>query len=81
MVLPRRLYLVSGTPQSVVGSHCILAVLSQDEDDHSAEGPNVFQQLGVLRTVAQKAQESAGNERPSIARPAREARDALKMME
>ncbi|KAI0657693.1 ARM repeat-containing protein [Cubamyces menziesii] len=71
-------YLVSGTPQSVVGSHCILAVLSPDEDDHSAERPNVFQQLGVLRAVAQKAQESAGNEKPSISRPAREARDILK---
>ncbi|KAI0628364.1 ARM repeat-containing protein [Trametes polyzona] len=71
-------YLVAGTPPSVLSSHCILAVLSPDDDDEPQEGPNVFQQLGVLRSVAQKALESAANEKPSIARPAREARDLLK---
>ncbi|CDO72622.1 hypothetical protein BN946_scf184985.g41 [Trametes cinnabarina] len=72
-------YLVAGTPQSVLASHCILAVLSPDEEDEGiAEGPNVFQQLAVLRGVTQKALESAANEKPSIARPAREARDLLK---
>ena len=70
-------HLVAGTPQSVVSSHCILAVVSPDEEDETDE-PNVFQKLGVLRKVAQKAQESAANEKPSIARPARGARDALK---
>ncbi|TBU31959.1 ARM repeat-containing protein [Dichomitus squalens] len=70
--------LVAGTPQSVLASHCILAVVAPDEEDDLVEGPNVFQRLGVLRKVAQKAQESAANEKPSIARPAREARDALK---
>ena len=76
---------MGGTPQSVLSSHCIRAVVAPDEDEEDdagdASGPNVFQRLGVLKQVAQKAQESAGNERPSIARPAREARDALKMME
>ncbi|KAI0644913.1 ARM repeat-containing protein [Trametes meyenii] len=74
-------YLVSGTPQSVLASHCILAVLSPDDDDDHAHDttPNAFQQLGVTRAVAQKAQESAANEKPSIARPAREARDLLKV--
>ena len=73
-------HLVAGTPQSVVSSHCILAVVSPDDDDDVQDGPNVFQKLGVLRKVAQKAQESAGNEKPSIARPAREAREALKAL-
>ncbi|KAI0366693.1 ARM repeat-containing protein [Pilatotrama ljubarskyi] len=71
-------YLVAGTPQSVLSSLCIRAVVSSDDDDDSQEGPNVFQQLGVTRAVAQKALESAANEKPSIARPAREARDLLK---
>ncbi|KAJ2980691.1 hypothetical protein NUW54_g10969 [Trametes sanguinea] len=71
-------YLVAGTPPSVLSSHCILAVLSPDEDAEETDGPNVFQQLGVLRAVAQKALESAANEKPSISRPAREARDLLK---
>ncbi|KAH9856756.1 ARM repeat-containing protein [Lenzites betulinus] len=71
-------YLVSGTPQSVLSSQCILAVVSTDEDEDEVEGPNVFQALGLFRTVAQKAMESAANERPNIARPAREARDLIK---
>ncbi|OJT01635.1 Translational activator GCN1 [Trametes pubescens] len=71
-------YLLAGTPQSVLSSHCILAVVSPDEDNDQSDAPNAFQQLGVLRSVAQKAQESAVNEKPSIARPAREARDVLK---
>lgn len=62
----------------MLSSHCILAVVSPDDDDDEQEGPNAFQKLGVLRSVAQKAQESAVNEKPSIARPAREAREALK---
>ncbi|KAI0764358.1 ARM repeat-containing protein [Trametes elegans] len=71
-------YLFAGTPQSVLSSHCILAVVAPDDEDDHTEGPNVFQQLGVLRSVAQKAQEGATSERPSIARPARLARDAIK---
>ncbi len=75
-----RAYLVAGTPQSALASHCIRAVVVPDDDDDIVEGPNVFQQLGLLRKVAQKAQESAANEKQSIARPAREARDALKAL-
>ncbi|KAI0827665.1 ARM repeat-containing protein [Trametes gibbosa] len=71
-------YLVVGTPQSVLSSHCILAVVSHDEDADEVEGSNVFQELGLLRAVAQKALESAANERPNVARPAREARDLIK---
>ena len=75
-----RTYLVGGTPQSVLASHCIRAVVSPDDDDEEPQSSNIFQRLGLLKQVAQKATESAGNERPSIARPAREARDALKAM-
>ncbi|KAI0757516.1 ARM repeat-containing protein [Daedaleopsis nitida] len=71
-------YLVAGTPQSAVCSHCILAIVSPDEEDDDTDEPNVFQKLGVLRKVAQKAQESTANDRLSVARPAREARDILK---
>ncbi|RDX47550.1 ARM repeat-containing protein [Lentinus brumalis] len=71
-------HLVAGTPQSVLASHCIRAVVSPDDEEDETDGPNVFQKLGVLKKVAQKALESAANEKPSIARPAREARDALK---
>ncbi|KAH9925947.1 ARM repeat-containing protein [Epithele typhae] len=73
-------HLVGGTPQSVLAAHCIRAVVApdEDEDDNSAQTENVFQRLGVLRMVAQKAQECAANERPMIARPGREARDAIK---
>ena len=71
--------LVAGTPQSVVSSHCILATLSPDDEEDQPE-TNVFQKLGILRKVAQKVQESAANEKPSIARPAREAREALKAL-
>ena len=68
----------------MLSSHCIRAVVVPDDDedeDPASSGPNVFQRLGLLRQVTQKAQDNAGNERPSIARPAREARDALKAME
>jgi hypothetical protein len=59
----------------VLSSHCILAVLA-DEDRQGNE--NVFQSLGVMRTVAQKVLESIGADRPAVARPAREARDLLR---
>ncbi|KIY43656.1 translational activator GCN1 [Fistulina hepatica ATCC 64428] len=72
-------YLVGGTPASVLSSHAILAVLeAQSEDDSHL--PNVFENLGLLRDVAQKVQESTLNEKPSIARPAREARELLKAL-
>ncbi|KAI5824961.1 ARM repeat-containing protein [Schizophyllum commune Tattone D] len=72
-------YLVSDTPQTLMSSHAILTVVEEDEEDDSTHGqPNLFQQLGLLLGVAQKAIESAGNERPAIARPARLARDIIK---
>jgi hypothetical protein len=72
---------VAGTSQSVISSHVILAVLSQDEESDSNDEPNLFQKLSLLRSVAQKVQESAANEKPIIARPSREARDLLKELD
>ncbi|KAI5891871.1 ARM repeat-containing protein [Schizophyllum commune H4-8] len=72
-------YLVSDTPQTLMSSHVILTVVEEDEEDESTHGQlNLFQKLGLLLGVAQKAIESAGNERPAIARPARLARDIIK---
>lgn len=72
-------HLVSGTPISPLSSQIILAVVSPSESDSSsAPHPNLFQQLSLLRSVAQKVQESVGSDKPIIARPAREARDILK---
>ncbi|KAF7356649.1 TOG domain-containing protein [Mycena venus] len=71
-------YLVGGTPPSVVASHTIVALLTPDEDTPE---PNLFQKLSLLRSVAQKVQESAANDKPFIARPAREARELLKELE
>ena len=62
-----------------MSSHAILTLVEEDEEDELTHGqPNLFQQLGLLLGVAQKAIESAGNERPAIARPARLARDIIK---
>jgi hypothetical protein len=71
-----RTYLIAGTAPSVLSSQCILATVS-DED---LQGDNAFQQLGVLRAVAQKVLESTSNERPAVARPAREARELIKQL-
>ncbi|KAF5354845.1 hypothetical protein D9756_005584 [Leucocoprinus leucothites] len=72
-------YLSSGTPPSVLSSHALRAVLSPDDGFESLDDSiNLFQKLGLLRTVAQKTLENAANEKPIISRPAREARDALK---
>ncbi|KAJ7115902.1 ARM repeat-containing protein [Mycena epipterygia] len=73
-------YLIGGTPPSVMASHAIVAVLTPDEEDHNS-GPNLFQKLSLLRNVAQKVQESAANDKPFIARPAREARELLKELD
>ncbi|KAH7908270.1 armadillo-type protein [Hygrophoropsis aurantiaca] len=70
-------YLVSGTPTSPLVSHTILAILSPDSDLTDLN-ETVFAKLGVLRTVAQKVKESAADERPSVSRPARDARDILR---
>lgn len=79
----RSAYLSAGTPPTVLGSHCILAVVSPDDEFHSGDddAPNVFQQLDVLRTVAQKVKESTSSDKLSVARPAREAREALKLLD
>ncbi|OJA10082.1 hypothetical protein AZE42_06300 [Rhizopogon vesiculosus] len=77
-------YLVSGTPPSTLASQTILAVLSPDSDSDSDDYPDpvdtLFAKLGLLRSVALKVKESVANERPTISRPAREARDILKHM-
>jgi hypothetical protein len=66
-----------------LSSQTILAVLSQDEDyiDSLKQQPNLFQELGLLRSVAQKVQESVASDKPIIGRPAREARDILKTLD
>ncbi|KDR69874.1 hypothetical protein GALMADRAFT_913484 [Galerina marginata CBS 339.88] len=74
-------YLVGGTPPSVISSHVLLGVLSADEDSGRRDSPNLFQKLKLMRKVAQKALESAGNDKPFIARPAREARDLIKELD
>ncbi|KAF8911690.1 armadillo-type protein [Gymnopilus junonius] len=71
-------HLVSGTPPSVISSHVILAVLSESDDTHPTTGRNLFQNLKLMRKVAQKTLESAGHDQPFVARPAREARDLIK---
>ncbi|KAJ7449659.1 armadillo-type protein [Mycena latifolia] len=73
-------YLVGGTPPSVIASHTIVALLTPDEENNNSE-PNLFQKLALLRSVAQKVQESAANDKPFIARPAREARELLKELD
>ncbi|SJL04289.1 uncharacterized protein ARMOST_07650 [Armillaria ostoyae] len=75
-------YLVAGTPASVISSHTLIAVVSPDEEGDSPTGKeNLFQKLGLMRRVVQKVIESAGNEKPFIARPAREAREALRYID
>ncbi|KAI9573329.1 armadillo-type protein [Boletus coccyginus] len=74
-------YLVSGTPPSALSSHTILAVLEPEATDGRVRADEtLFGQLGVLRSVALKVEESAANERPAISRPARDAREVLKEM-
>ncbi|CAK5273992.1 unnamed protein product [Mycena citricolor] len=69
-------YLVGGTPATIMSSYTILALLSAEDAEE-----NVFQTLGLLKSVAQKVQESAASDRIFVARPAREARDLLKALE
>lgn len=74
-------YLVSGTPPSVLSSHTILAVLQPEgPEEHVKPDETLFGKLGVLQSVALKVKESVANERPAIARPARDAREVLKEM-
>ena len=56
--------------------------MSADDDESDEDsGPNVFQRLGLMRQVAQKALESAASDKPFIARPAREARDLIRELD
>ncbi|KAL5512504.1 hypothetical protein ACEPAG_3157 [Sanghuangporus baumii] len=77
-----REHLVPGTPPSVLSSHSILAVLSkneeeEEEDDSAKGGPNLFEQLDIISSIARKVQENIAADRPSISRPAREAKELL----
>ena len=56
-------------------------MVDQDDDSGDSDGLNLFQKLKLMRKVAQKALESAGNEQPFIARPARTARDVIKRLD
>lgn len=83
--LPPRSHLTAGTPPSPLSSHIIVALLSpEDEYSHTNPDPtepNVLQKLSLLRSVAQKVLESVASDRPSIARPAREARELLRELD
>lgn len=61
-------------------SHTILALLTPDEDGDQPS-TNLFQQLSLLPSVAQKVLQSAASDKPAISRPAREARELLKALE
>lgn len=70
-----------GTPTTKISSIVVLTVLEEYQDEGNYDQPNLFQKLSLLRGVAQKMLDSAANEKPAIARPAREARDILKEMD
>ncbi|KAL5537302.1 GCN1_1 [Sanghuangporus sanghuang] len=83
-----RKHVMPGFPPSVLSSHSILAVLSKnddeeeeeedDDDDGSAQGvPNPFEQLDIFISIARKVQQIIAADRPSISRPAREAKELL----
>ena len=72
--------MTAGTPPTVLCSHIILAALSPPEDGDSLPS-NVFQELSLLRSVAKKVLDSVASEKPSISRPAREARELLRVLE
>jgi len=56
-------------------------MLTPPEGSTYDEALNLFQNLSVLRSVAHKVQESIAVDKPSIARPAREARELLKELD
>jgi hypothetical protein len=72
--------LTAGTPPTVLCSHVILAALSPSEDGDGLPS-NVFHKLSLLRSVAKKVLDSVASEKPSISRPAREARELLRVLE
>ncbi|KAJ3745026.1 armadillo-type protein [Lentinula detonsa] len=69
-------YLVGETAVSMICSRVILAVLKSASEDESKG--NLFENLGLMASIAQKVHESCTSERPNIARPAREARELLR---
>jgi hypothetical protein len=74
----RRTHLVAGTTPSVLSSHSILALLT-DDDLPASTVPAPFH--SVLPSIARKVQESIGTEKPNIARPAREAKEILRKLD
>lgn len=74
----RRTHLVAGTTPSVLSSHSILALLTDDGIPASTV-PAPFH--SVLPSIARKVQESIGTEKPNIARPAREAKEILRKLD
>jgi len=67
--------LLSGDP-SAVASHAILAALST-EDDGIPNEKNVFQKLGIMQHIALRVKKFITVDKPSVARPAREAKELL----
>jgi hypothetical protein len=74
-----RTRLVAGTPTSVLASHCILALLTADDDVPPDTVPEPFRP--ILPSIARKIQESIGTEKANIARPAREAKELLRNLD
>ena len=69
-----RSHLVEGTPATVLGSNITYAVLSADDPEKSG----LFQEMGLLRSVAKKVLENIGSDKHSISRLSRESKDLLK---
>jgi len=74
-----RTHLVAGTPTSVLASHCVLALLTADDDALPDTVPEPFRP--ILPSIARKIQESIGTEKANIARPAREAKELLRKLD
>jgi hypothetical protein len=74
-----RAHLVDGTVPSVLASHVTLALLTIPDGLEDDPVDNVIYAL-PLRRIALKLQESIAIANPSIARPAREARELLKKL-
>lgn len=75
-------HLVSGTPQTMLSAHVILAVLNPfDDSEHDQVlEENLFQKLSLSRNVAQKVLEGVGNEKPLLARVSRESKEIFRRL-
>lgn len=71
-----RSHLVEGTTATVLGSIITCAVLSADDPQQSG----LFQEMGLLRSVAKKVLENIGSDKHSISRFSRESKDLLKVL-